>query len=308
VVPTAYAFKGMQEAARGILALTRSPVVPYSVSFVDDNHLRNLEELGQEVPEAAGAVVTVALEGHPRQVEFDDGGTEAALGTAGGRRLSDDEAAESWENRSYEFRVKRLGPGLVPGSVFVPTARFEEATERVYHAIFDLGMKAGITGLVADRNTVDILPYYIVDDRKMLKNLAVMSFVKRLSDIALAHGGRPVGVGMWFAQNLGRIHGEGAEVMRSLKRALDPQDIMNPGKVVKTGTRFDLAVPGTAMGVGLDILGVVKKVLPSDTEEGELGGPGGMGWREDRTDGDEIEWVLGEEKGGGGSKDRDGGG
>jgi glycolate oxidase len=308
VVPTAYAFKGMEGAARGIYALTRSPVVPYSVSFVDGKHLENLEELGQRVPEAAGAVVTVALEGHPHEVELAERETEAAMGSAGGRRLSDDEAAESWDNRSYEFRVKRLGPGLVPGSVFVPAARFEESVERVYSAISDLGMKAGITGLVADRNTVDILPYYIVDDRKMLKNLAVMSFMKRLTEIALAHGGRPVGVGMWFAQNLGRVHGEGAEVMRQLKGALDPHDIMNPGKLVKTGTRFDLAVPGTAMGLGLDILGVMKKVMPADTDEGELGGPGGMGWREDRTEGDEIEWVHGKEGDGGGARGKKGGG
>ncbi|UCC93535.1 MAG: FAD-binding oxidoreductase [Thermoplasmata archaeon] len=307
VVPSAYAFKGMKEASRAILALTRSPVVPYSISFVDGNHLANLEELGMEVPDAAGAVVTVALEGHMDEIAVTDAETEAAMGSAGGRRLSDEEAAESWENRSYEFRVKRLGPGLVPGSVFVPTARLEEAVEKVYHAIEDLGMKAGITGLVADRNTVDILPYYIVDDRKMLKNIAVMSFVKRLTDIALAHGGRPVGVGMWFAQNLGRVHGEGAEVMRAMKAALDPNDIMNPGKVVKMGTRFDLAIPTTAAGLGMDFLSALKKVLPPDTEEGELGGPGGQGWREGMTEGDEIEWVHGKREKEGGAKGRKGG-
>ncbi|MCK5415123.1 MAG: hypothetical protein KAJ35_07065, partial [Thermoplasmata archaeon] len=75
-----------------------------------------------------------------------------------------------------------------------------------------------------------------------------------------------------------------------------PDDIMNPGKVVKVGTRYNLAVPGTAMGAGLELLGVLKKTLPADTEEGELGGPGGMGWREGRADGDEIEWVHGKEE------------
>lgn len=293
VVPTAYALKDLRAAAKGMLALTRSPVRPYNISFVDGLHLANLAELGAQVPDAAGAVVTVALEGHRGEVELTDREVEAALGSAGGRRLSDEEAAESWENRSYEFRVKRLGPGLVPGSIFVPAARLEEVVDRLYEAISDLGMRAGVTGLVADRNTVDVLPYYIVDDRRMLKGLAVMGFMKRLSDIALAHGGRPVGVGMWFAQNLGRIHGEGAEVMRRVKAALDPGGLMNPGKVVKVGTRYDLAVPGTVMGAGLELMGVLKKALPADTEEGELGGPGGLGWREARAEGDEIEWVDG---------------
>lgn len=307
VVPTAYSFKDLNEAARAVLALTRAPVVPYNVSFVDGMHLENLKELGAEVPLDAGAVVTVALEGHPQEVTLTDRETESAMGSAGGRRLSDEEAKESWDNRSYEFRVKRLGPGLVPGSIFVPADRFEEVAGHVHEAVSELGMKAGVTGLVADRNTVDILPYYIVDDRKMLKGLAVMGFMKRLTDIALAHGGRPVGVGMWFAQNLGRVHGEGAQVMRQLKVAMDPEGIMNPGKLVQVGTRFDLAVPGTVMGAGLELMGVLKKVLPADTEEGELGGPGGMGWREGRADGDEIEWVKGKEDEGGSKRVKGGG-
>jgi hypothetical protein len=207
--------------------------------------------------------------------------------------LSEEEADEAWLSRSYEFRVKRLGPGLVPGSVFVPTDRFPEAVDRVYEAISDLGMKAGITGLVADRNTVDLLPYYIVDDRKMLKGLAVMSFMKRLTDISLALGGRPVGVGMWFAQNLGRVHGEGADVMRTIKRSLDPDNLMNPGKLVEVGTRYDLAVPHTVMNAGLGLMGVLKRILPPDTEPGETAGPGGTGWRELRAKGDEPEQGKG---------------
>lgn len=293
VVPTAYAFKDLKKAASGIQTLTRSPVRPYNIGFVDGNHIKHLEEMGSPVPNATGTIVTVALEGHPEEIALCNRETEDALGSAGGRRLSEEEADEAWLSRSYEFRVKRLGPGLVPGSVFVPTDRFPEAVDRVYEAISDLGMKAGITGLVADRNTVDLLPYYIVDDRKMLKGLAVMSFMKRLTDISLALGGRPVGVGMWFAQNLGRVHGEGADVMRAIKRSLDPDNLMNPGKLVEVGTRYDLAVPHTVMNAGLGLMGVLKRTLPPDTEPGETAGPGGMGWRELRAKGDEPEQGKG---------------
>ena len=172
-MPTSYAFKSIKKAAKGLHAITRRPVVPYNVSFVDGNHLKHLRELGERVPDPAGALVNVSLEGHPDEIALCDRETETAMGAAGGRRLSDEEALEAWEERSYEFRVKRLGPGLVPGSVFVPMDAFIDVLEPIANAISDLGMKAGITGLLAGRNTVDILPYYIVDDRKMLKNMAV---------------------------------------------------------------------------------------------------------------------------------------
>ncbi len=299
IVPTAYAFDRFQDATRAVLRLTRAPVVPYHIAFVDGNHLLHMHKLGEQVPDANGGVVTVALEGHPEVVRVEDREVASAMGAEGGRRLSDEESARAWEERAYEFRVKRLGPGLVPGSVFVPAARFEAAAEDVYEAMRELGMAAGITGIVADRNTVDLMPYYLVDDRKLVKNLAVMSFMKRITDIALAHGGRPVGVGMWFAQNLDRMHGQGADVMRAVKRALDPKNLMNPGKVVEVGTGLGIAVPGTVMDAGLGLLGIVKRALPADTEPGELAGPGGTGWRELKSADDAVEWVDGRKEGAG---------
>jgi FAD/FMN-containing dehydrogenase len=39
------------------------------------------------------------------------------------------------------------------------------------------------------------------------------------------------GVGVRLAHLMEREHGGGLEVMRSIKRALDPQGILNPGKL-----------------------------------------------------------------------------
>jgi len=39
------------------------------------------------------------------------------------------------------------------------------------------------------------------------------------------------GVGVRLAHLMAREHGGGLEVMRSIKRALDPQGILNPGKL-----------------------------------------------------------------------------
>ena len=64
----------------------------------------------------------------------------------------------------------------------------------------------------------------------------------RMVERALAMGGTCTGehgIGSGKMRHLEQEHGDGVELMRTIKRALDPQDILNPGKVV----RLDPATP-----------------------------------------------------------------
>jgi FAD/FMN-containing dehydrogenase len=60
-----------------------------------------------------------------------------------------------------------------------------------------------------------------------------MEFHKRLERIANETGGRRVGLGLYFADSIENIHSEhSVALMRTIKKSIDPDNIMNPGKTL----------------------------------------------------------------------------
>ena len=117
--------------------------------------------------------------------------------------------------------------------VCVPISRLADCIAETQADIAESGLFAPIIGHVGDGNfhsTIFIDP----DDPAQLEQCREMD--KRLVQRALSMGGTCTGehgIGMGKLKHMRNEHGDGAvEVMQAIKQALDPQDIMNPGKVV----------------------------------------------------------------------------
>ena len=52
--------------------------------------------------------------------------------------------------------------------------------------------------------------------------------------------------------------------MDDIKSTLDPHYIMNPGKLIESTTRFGIPITGFAMAVGMNILDIMKRMMPAD--------------------------------------------
>jgi glycolate oxidase len=267
-----YSFNDIMKFQPALKKLARSGVAPMHIMFGDRLHFDYLRAIGKHAPEV-GLMVTMALTGTKVQVDYEEKMIDDIFTSAGAKKEPKETAEHEWAERNYEFRVRELGVGAIPGEVLVPIDRLNVVLEGTAKLIKQLKMNAPLIGTVADNNTVMLMPYYLTDEHKLVASTAAMGFAKRLGDLAFENGGRPVGLGIFFAGNLAKVRGkEGAKLIRSLKAMLDPNDIMNPGKMVETGTRWGISMPAFLMNFGMQMMGSVKRILPRDRiGEKELG-------------------------------------
>jgi glycolate oxidase len=197
-------------------------------------------------------------------VELEDGKLDAMIEAHGGNRQTDEMAAHEFEEAPYELRTREVGVAAALGEAVVPLTELRETLPEVYGLIESMKMEAAVLGMVGDRNTVLLMPYYMYDDKKLVKSMAGLSFNKKLGDVAMAHKGRPLGFGLFFAMNLPKVRGEGADLMFDIKTVMDPHDIMNPGKLLEGLTKFGIPLPAGVMRGGMSAMSGMKKVMSKD--------------------------------------------
>jgi D-lactate dehydrogenase (cytochrome) len=144
-----------------------------------------------------------------------------------------------WQARHDAYwagRSLRPGAQAIATDVCVPISRLAECVTETQRDISDSDLVAPILGHVGDGNfhltlLVDMTAAGEVGAAKML--------CERLVERALAMDGTCTGehgVGQGKMKYLAAEHGEPAlAAMRALKAALDPHNIMNPGKIVALG-------------------------------------------------------------------------
>ena len=147
-----------------------------------------------------------------------------------------EERTRLWEARHHaalsNFTL-RPGAAMIPTDVCVPISRLAECVTETQRDIEQSRILAPIVGHVGDGN-FHLTLLVDLDDADEVKRAKALS--ERLVERALAMDGTCTGehgVGQGKMKYLAAEHGVAAlAVMASIKRALDPQNIMNPGKIV----------------------------------------------------------------------------
>ena len=144
--------------------------------------------------------------------------------------------ARLWEARHHVFFALVAGtPGTVHKAtdVCVPVSELAGAIHHARTAIDDRGLRAAIVAHAGDGN-YHVLFMLDPDDPTDVERAESLN--AELVEWALAHGGTcsgEHGIGLGKISYLEREHGDLVPLMLGIKRLLDPQHILNPGKVLR---------------------------------------------------------------------------
>ncbi|WP_347265802.1 FAD-linked oxidase C-terminal domain-containing protein [Paracoccus sp. (in: a-proteobacteria)] len=159
-------------------------------------------------------------------------------GAAGATRLepaaTPEDAARLWRSRHdalYATRALRPGVTGLSTDVCVPVSRLPDCIKAIGAEIAATGLLAPLIGHVGDGNFHLVLLFDRDDPEEAALGRRLSA---RLVELALQMGGTATGehgVGLGKKDYMAAEHGPALDLMRRLKRAIDPKGIMNPGKI-----------------------------------------------------------------------------
>lgn len=146
-----------------------------------------------------------------------------------------EERAALWQarhNAYYAAVASRPGARAWTTDICVPIAHLAECIVETRADLDEAGVVAPLVGHAGDGN-FHLIFMLDPDDPREFEQVTRLS--ERLVQRSLKFGGTcsgEHGVGLGKMKYLKAEHGEALDVMRTIKRALDPQNLMNPGKLI----------------------------------------------------------------------------
>ncbi len=225
-------------ALQTVSDIIRQKIIPSVLEFMDRLCLDCMrKEMDLPIPGEAGAMLLIELDGDEVLVEQETAKVQDVCeygGAIGFKVASDNKEAESlWEaRRDISPSLLRLRPHKISEDVVVPRSKMAEFVAYLNRQGARYGLPIPAFGHAGDGN-VHVNIMLDKENSRELEDAHIL--IRELFGKVIQMGGTITGehgIGITKAAYLGmEITPEGIELMHRIKKAFDPQGILNPGKI-----------------------------------------------------------------------------
>jgi glycolate oxidase len=230
-------FDAMDAAAQTVSDIIAAKIIPCTLEFLDRTTLRCVEDYAKIGLPDCEALLLMETDGHPAQVA-DEAARMEEIAKANGclaiRRAADEAEANALAGarRSAFSALARVAPTTILEDATVPRSELARMIRFVDQVAKKHRLRIGTFGHMGDGN---LHPTFLTDERNTEEMHRVHLAFREIFDEAIRLGGTITGehgVGVAKKEFLPKFLGDASmRVMRGLRRELDPQGILNPGKM-----------------------------------------------------------------------------
>jgi glycolate oxidase len=243
-------FKNLRDSAEAVAGVIAAKITPAMMEFLDQHTIRCVEDFAQiGLPRDIGAMLLMEADGHPAVVAEEAEQIEAICKRVGAVHVA--RAADPTEGlkmktarRSAFAALARLKPTTILEDATVPRSRLPEMVDRVEQIARAHRITLGTFGHAGDGN---LHPTLCTDERDEEEIKRVESAIEEIFNLAIAMDGTITGehgVGLAKRPFLKRLVGPpGIKMMQDLKQVMDPNLVLNPGKIIEPRPRREGRLP-----------------------------------------------------------------
>ncbi len=231
-------FASVEDAARAVSEIIAHHLIPAALELLDEVCIKYTEAYRPAgLPLGAGAVLLIDVDGSESDTERDLNRVSEVVEACGAQQVlvanTRRQREALWEARRSSFNAMSLArPNTIVEDATVPRPRLLDMIKAVRRLAAKHNLQVGIAAHAGDGN---LHPRILCDITQEDEMHRVESFIEDLFRETLSLGGTLTGehgIGTLKAPFLAWQFGEaGVAAMKSIKSALDPNNLLNPGKI-----------------------------------------------------------------------------
>ncbi|MCC6493444.1 MAG: FAD-binding protein [Pirellulales bacterium] len=231
-------FTSIEAAGETVSDIIAAKIIPCTLEFLDQQTLRCVEQFAHVgLPTEAAAILIMETDGHPAVVAEESAAMAKIAARRGAievRTAADAADAERLltARRSAFSALARVRPTTILEDVTVPRSELAGMVGFIAATAAKYRLSIGTFGHMGDGN---LHPTFLADERDEDEMHRVEQALSEIVDRTLAVGGTITGehgVGLakkpYLRQQLGD---HSYQLLKLVKRALDPHGLLNPGKI-----------------------------------------------------------------------------